>query len=129
GKQASSIATIHVKFVLCRLTKAEQRVLITLEILRFEDVIVLECTENMNAGKTYTYFSSLTTVLPHRCDYVMRPCDYFSSLLSGTVRPSPARAGTLPPGTCRAWVRAFVRPGAVDRDVGDPGERHGGTGG
>lgn len=26
-------------------------------------------------------------------------------------------------------VRAFVGPGAVDRDVGDPGERHGGTGG
>ncbi|CAL9042671.1 unnamed protein product, partial [Musa banksii] len=62
GTQASSVATIHVKFVLCRLTKAEQRMLIALEILRFEDIIVLNCTENMNAGKTYTYFSSLPTL-------------------------------------------------------------------
>ncbi|CAL9089674.1 unnamed protein product [Musa acuminata var. zebrina] len=75
GTQASSVATIHVKFVLCRLTKAEQRMLIALEILRFEDIIVLNCTENMNAGKTYTYFSSLPTVLPHRYDYMMKADD------------------------------------------------------
>ncbi|URE27387.1 Galactosyltransferase [Musa troglodytarum] len=68
ARRASSVATIHVKFVLCRLTKAEQRVLIALDILRFEDAIVLNCTENMNAGKTYVYFSSLPTVLPHWYD-------------------------------------------------------------
>lgn len=63
---------IHVKFVFCRLTKTEQRVLIALEILRFDDIIILNCTENMNYGKTYTYFSSLPRILSQQYDYVMK---------------------------------------------------------
>lgn len=53
--------TIDVKFILCSLTKGEQlqRAFIALEIMRFGDIITLNCSENMNAGKTYTYFSSL----------------------------------------------------------------------
>jgi len=75
GVQSSPIADIDVKFVFCNLTKEEQRVLVALEILRFNDIIILNCVENMNSGKTYTYFSSLPTILSRRYDYVMKADD------------------------------------------------------
>ncbi|KAG2672106.1 hypothetical protein I3760_13G024600 [Carya illinoinensis] len=75
GIQASPLADIDVKFVLCNLTKAEQRTFIALEILRFNDIIILNCTENMNSGKTYTYFSSLPRIISRRYDYVMKADD------------------------------------------------------
>lgn len=75
GIQSSPIAKVDVKFVFCNLTKPEQRILISLEILRFNDIIILNCSENMNSGKTYTYFSSLPKILPHRYDYVMKADD------------------------------------------------------
>ncbi|PON99723.1 Glycosyl transferase [Trema orientale] len=75
GIQSSPLAKIDVKFVLCSLTKPEQRVFVALEILRFNDVIILNCTENMNEGKTYTYLSSLPDILPRRYDYVMKADD------------------------------------------------------
>uniref|UniRef100_A0A3Q7I2S1 Hexosyltransferase n=2 Tax=Solanum lycopersicum TaxID=4081 RepID=A0A3Q7I2S1_SOLLC len=52
-------AKIDVKFVFCNLTKEDQKVLVALEIMRYHDIIILNCQENMNKGKTYTYFSSL----------------------------------------------------------------------
>ncbi|KAJ9189175.1 hypothetical protein P3X46_000501 [Hevea brasiliensis] len=75
GIQRSPVADIDVKFVFCNLTKQEQRVFIALEILRFNDIIILNCTENMNNGKTYTYFSSLPHILPKRYTYVMKADD------------------------------------------------------
>ncbi|KAK4409493.1 hypothetical protein Sango_0022300 [Sesamum angolense] len=75
GTQSSPIARIDVKFVLCQLTKPEQRVLVALEIIRFDDVIILNCSENMNSGKTYAYFSSLPRILSARYDYVMKADD------------------------------------------------------
>lgn len=75
GIQSSPLAEVDVKFVFCNLTKPEQRTLIALEILRFDDIIILNCTENMNSGKTYTYFSSLPRILPRRYDYVMKADD------------------------------------------------------
>ncbi|KAK9266528.1 hypothetical protein L1049_021540 [Liquidambar formosana] len=75
GIQSSPIANIDVKFILCNLTKAEQKVFIALEILRFNDIIILNCTENMNNGKTYSYFSSLPHILLHPYDYVMKADD------------------------------------------------------
>ncbi|KAH7848846.1 hypothetical protein Vadar_009042 [Vaccinium darrowii] len=75
GIQSSPLAEIDVKFVFCNLTKPEQRVLISLEIMRFNDIIILNCYENMNYGKTYTYFSSLPRILPRRYDYVMKADD------------------------------------------------------
>ncbi|XP_020878916.1 hydroxyproline O-galactosyltransferase GALT4 [Arabidopsis lyrata subsp. lyrata] len=50
---------VDVKFVFCNLTKEDQKVLVALEIMRYDDIIILNCNENMNKGKTYTYFSSL----------------------------------------------------------------------
>lgn len=75
GIQSSPIATIDVKFIFCNLTKREQHIFIGLEILRFHDIIILNCTENMNRGKTYTYFSSLPHALHTKYDYVMKADD------------------------------------------------------
>lgn len=92
GIQSSPLAKIDVKFIVCNLTKPEQRVFIALEILRFNDIIVLNCTENMNEGKTYTYFSSLPNILPTRYDYVMKADDdVFIRLepLAASLKPLP----------------------------------------
>ncbi|OWM65782.1 uncharacterized protein LOC116199153 [Punica granatum] len=59
GTQSVTNARIDIKFVFCNLTKEEQRVWVVLEIMKYDDIIILNCTENMNRGKTYTYFSSL----------------------------------------------------------------------
>ncbi|KAF5769173.1 putative galactosylxylosylprotein 3-beta-galactosyltransferase [Helianthus annuus] len=75
GIKSPPFAQIDIKFVFCNLTKQEQRVLISLEILRFNDVIILNCFENMNNGKTYTYFSSLPQILSQSYDYVMKADD------------------------------------------------------
>ncbi|CAA2980690.1 hydroxyproline O-galactosyltransferase GALT3-like [Olea europaea subsp. europaea] len=75
GIQSSPIAQIDVKFVFCNLTKPEQRVFIALEIMRFNDIIILNCSENMNSGKTYTYFSTLPRILSRQYDYVMKADD------------------------------------------------------
>ncbi|KAF6174594.1 hypothetical protein GIB67_006246 [Kingdonia uniflora] len=92
GIQSSPIADIDVKFVFCNLTKDEQRVFIALEIMRFNDIFILNCTENMNSGKTYTYFSSLPRILPRTYDYVMKADDdVFLRLapLAISLRPLP----------------------------------------
>ncbi|XP_058076359.1 uncharacterized protein LOC131224935 [Magnolia sinica] len=75
GIQSSPIAEFDVKFVFCNLTKVEQRMLIALEVIRFNDIIILNCSENMNSGKTYTYFSSLPHILSRQYDYVMKADD------------------------------------------------------
>lgn len=62
GTQSPAGARIDVKFVFCNLTKDDQRVLVALEIMRYDDIIVLNCKENMDNGKTYTYFSSLPEI-------------------------------------------------------------------
>ncbi|KAK7262703.1 hypothetical protein RJT34_30279 [Clitoria ternatea] len=56
-------AKIEVKFIFCNLTKEDQKILVALEIMRYDDVIILNCKENMNKGKTLSYFSSLPELL------------------------------------------------------------------
>ncbi|KAL3525094.1 hypothetical protein ACH5RR_013466 [Cinchona calisaya] len=75
GIQSTPLAKIDVKFVFCKLNKPEQRTYISLEIMRFRDIMILNCIENMNNGKTYTYFSSLPKILPQHYDYVMKADD------------------------------------------------------
>ncbi|RVW21651.1 hypothetical protein CK203_112347 [Vitis vinifera] len=82
GTQSPAGAKVDVKFVFCNLTKEDQKVLVALEIMRYDDIIILNCTENMNQGKTYTYFSSLPEMLnstegpspPYH--YIMKADDY-----------------------------------------------------
>ncbi|GLT80382.1 hypothetical protein SLA2020_518240 [Shorea laevis] len=59
GTQSPVGAKIDLKFVFCNLTKEDQKVLVALEIMRYDDIMILDCKENMNKGKTYTFFSSL----------------------------------------------------------------------
>ncbi|WOL19728.1 beta-1,3-galactosyltransferase pvg3-like [Canna indica] len=67
---------IDIRFVFCNLTNEEQRVLIAMEILLYDDIIILNCTENMNDGKTYTYFSSVRHKFDENpYDYVMKTDD------------------------------------------------------
>ncbi|KAF3786480.1 Beta-1-3-galactosyltransferase [Nymphaea thermarum] len=82
GLQTPKIAQIDVKFVFCNLTNEEHLAFIALEIKRYDDIIILNCTENMDSGKTYTYFSSVphlfgstpgTRSPPY--DYVMKADD------------------------------------------------------
>ncbi|KAF3786481.1 hypothetical protein EJ110_NYTH25280 [Nymphaea thermarum] len=82
GLQTPKIALIDVKFVFCNLTNEEHRAFVALEIKRYDDIIILNCTENMNSGKTYTYFSSLPDLFrsppgtrPPPYDYVMKVDD------------------------------------------------------
>ncbi|XP_073290542.1 beta-1,3-galactosyltransferase pvg3 [Primulina huaijiensis] len=63
GTQSPTGGQVDVKFVFCNLTKEDQQVLVALEIMRYKDIIILNCQENMNKGKTYTYFSSLPEIL------------------------------------------------------------------
>ncbi|URE47858.1 Galactosyltransferase [Musa troglodytarum] len=67
-------ALVDVRFVLCNLTKEEQRVLVAMEIMLYGDIMILNCTENVNDGKTYNYFSSLPRTLGGADD--RRPYDY-----------------------------------------------------
>lgn len=53
---------VDVKFVFCNVTKEEDILLVALEIIRYDDIIILDCAENMDGGKTYTYFSSLPKI-------------------------------------------------------------------
>ncbi|KAG2692127.1 hypothetical protein I3760_08G037700 [Carya illinoinensis] len=62
-QQAPVGAKVDIKFVFCNLTKEDQKVLVALEIMRYDDIIILNCKENMKQGKTYTYFSSLPEML------------------------------------------------------------------
>lgn len=44
---------VDVKFVFCNLTKEDQKVLVALEIMRYDDIIILNCNENMNKGNWF----------------------------------------------------------------------------
>jgi len=91
-----SYAHIDIKFVFCNFTKEEHTTLIALEIMKYDDIIILNCPENMNRGKTYTYFTSLPTIFnatdrpPY--DYVMKADDdiYFRlPRMAETFRSQP----------------------------------------
>ncbi|KVH93636.1 hydroxyproline O-galactosyltransferase GALT3-like [Cynara cardunculus var. scolymus] len=98
GTQSVVGAKVDVKFVFCNLTKEDQKVLVALEIMQYDDIIILNCKENMNNGKTYTYFSSLPNMLndeggsypPYH--YVMKGDDdaYFRlDQLAESLKPLP----------------------------------------
>uniref|UniRef100_A0A6N2MUE7 Uncharacterized protein n=1 Tax=Salix viminalis TaxID=40686 RepID=A0A6N2MUE7_SALVM len=71
-------AQVDVKFVFCNLAKEDQKALVALEIMQDDDIIILDCKENLNKGKISTYFSSLPQILndtdrPYH--YVMKAVD------------------------------------------------------
>lgn len=89
--QSTAHAKVDLKFVFCNLTKDDQRILVPLEIMTYNDIIILNCEENMNEGKTYTYFSSLPKMGLHY-DYVIKADDdvYFRiDKLAESLKPLP----------------------------------------
>uniref|UniRef100_J3MUV4 Hexosyltransferase n=1 Tax=Oryza brachyantha TaxID=4533 RepID=J3MUV4_ORYBR len=125
-------AAIDVRFVMCRLDKEEDAVLVALEIITHNDILVLNCTENMNDGKTYEYFSSLPRLFAAGSyDYAGKIDDdtyYRLEALGDTLRrkarrdmgargleprpPPPGRGGHV-----RHGVHRVVGRGGVDRGV------------
>ncbi|CAL5096138.1 unnamed protein product [Urochloa decumbens] len=77
---------VDVRFVFCNVTSPDDAVFVALEIMLHGDIIVLDCAENMDNGKTYTFFSTVArafssgsgagaTTRPSRYDYVMKADD------------------------------------------------------
>jgi hypothetical protein len=97
-QQTSPALRVDVRFVLCaRPMPPEHRAFVALEARAYGDVLVLDCAENAEDGKTYTYFASLPAMLgsggggpPY--DYVMKvDDDTFLRLdaLVDTLRSAP----------------------------------------
>uniref|UniRef100_A0A0D9VLX1 Hexosyltransferase n=1 Tax=Leersia perrieri TaxID=77586 RepID=A0A0D9VLX1_9ORYZ len=89
-------AVIDVRFFVCSLATEEDAVLVSLEIIAHGDIVVLNCTENMDDGKTYSYFSSLPRLFPgdEAYDYVGKIDDdsyYRLAALADTLRHKPRR--------------------------------------
>jgi hypothetical protein len=69
-------ARVDVRFVFCNVTDPVEAALVALEIMAHGDILVLDCAENMNDGKTYAYFSSVPRLFgdaPY--DFVMKTDD------------------------------------------------------
>ncbi|RLM98837.1 uncharacterized protein C2845_PM06G01450 [Panicum miliaceum] len=67
---------VDVRFVFCNVTSPDDAVFVALEIMRYGDIIVLDCAENMDNGKTYTFFSTVARAFnATRYDYVMKADD------------------------------------------------------
>ncbi|KAL5205533.1 hypothetical protein ABZP36_033742 [Zizania latifolia] len=69
-------ARVDVRFVFCRVSDPVDAQLVALEAMRHGDIVVLNCTENMNDGKTYAYLSSMPRLFASApYDYVMKTDD------------------------------------------------------
>ncbi|CAN6182380.1 unnamed protein product [Urochloa humidicola] len=69
-------ARVDVRFVFCNVTDPVDAALLALEIKRHGDIVVLDCAENMNDGKTYAYLSSVPRIFSSTpYDYVMKTDD------------------------------------------------------
>ncbi|TVU28873.1 hypothetical protein EJB05_20409, partial [Eragrostis curvula] len=86
-------AVIDVRFVFCNLDKEEDRVLVAMEIIAYGDIVVLNCTENMDGGKTYDYFATIPRMFADEpYDYVGKTDDdtyYRLATLADTLRDKP----------------------------------------
>lgn len=74
GIQSSECAHVTVKFVVGKLKGSEEKLLVGLEILRHNDILILDCDESINGGKTFAFFSTLADS-EIKYDYVMKADD------------------------------------------------------
>uniref|UniRef100_A0ACD5Y1L6 Uncharacterized protein n=1 Tax=Avena sativa TaxID=4498 RepID=A0ACD5Y1L6_AVESA len=90
---APAYAQVDVRFVFCGVDDPVDAALVALEAARHGDVLVLNCTENMNDGKTHEYFSSVPrTFADASYDYVMKTDDdtYLRvAAMAEELRPKP----------------------------------------
>lgn len=54
-----SVAEVDIRFIFCNLTSEAQSVFVATEIMLHDDIIILNCEENMNNGKTYKFLSEM----------------------------------------------------------------------
>ena len=67
---------IRLAFIFCQPQTPAMSTLAYLENQAFSDIVILDCQENMNDGKTYTYFSSLPNLLGRSTyDYIVKTDD------------------------------------------------------
>ncbi|KAG0556060.1 hypothetical protein KC19_11G022600 [Ceratodon purpureus] len=74
GMQSTDIANVTVRFIIGRPMDRNESLQIGLESHRYGDIIVLDMDENMNAGKTWRFFSTVFE-MGVRYDYVMKVDD------------------------------------------------------
>ncbi|KAL6635246.1 hypothetical protein ACP70R_027917 [Stipagrostis hirtigluma subsp. patula] len=97
-------AVVDVRFVFCNLDKEEDRVLVALEIIAHGDIVVVNCTENMNDGKTYAYFSTIPRL------FAGEPYDYVGKTDDDTYYRLAALADTLRGKARRDMYHGFQTP-------------------
>jgi hypothetical protein len=74
--QPPAPARVDVRFVFCHVDDPVDAALVSLEAQLHGDVVVLNCTENMNDGKTHEYLSSVPRIFAREpYDYVMKTDD------------------------------------------------------
>ena len=90
---AAPAARVDVRFVFCSVTDPVEAALVAVEARRHGDVLVLDCAENMNDGKTHAYLSSVPRLFASApYDYVMKTDDdtYLRvAALVAELRPRP----------------------------------------
>jgi len=70
------VARVDVRFVFCNVTDPVEAALVAVEARRHGDILVLNCAENMNDGKTHAYLSSVPRLFASApYDYVMKTDD------------------------------------------------------
>ncbi|TVU48973.1 hypothetical protein EJB05_00262, partial [Eragrostis curvula] len=88
-------AVVDVHYVFCNLDKEEDRVLVAMEIIAHGDILVVNCTETMDAAKTYAYFSAVARLFAgddERYDFVGKTDDdthYRLAALADALRDKP----------------------------------------
>ncbi|KAF0911343.1 hypothetical protein E2562_008231 [Oryza meyeriana var. granulata] len=89
----AAVAQVDVRFVFCAVTDPVDAQLVALEAMHHGDTLVLNCTENMNDGKTHEYLSSVPRLFADApYDYVMKTDDdtYLRvAALVDELRPKP----------------------------------------
>jgi hypothetical protein len=74
GQMSSPLAKLY--FVFCDPSDENMRDLIMAENALYDDILVLDCVENMDNGKTYSFFSSLPKIFKNsKFKYVMKTDD------------------------------------------------------
>ncbi|KAL5206794.1 hypothetical protein ABZP36_035003 [Zizania latifolia] len=72
----AGVAEVDVRFVFCAVSDPVDAQLVALEAMRHGDIVVLNCTENMNDGKTHEYLSAVPRLFASTpYDYVMKTDD------------------------------------------------------
>nr|CAB3447902.1 unnamed protein product [Digitaria exilis] len=101
-------AVVDVRFVLCTIDKEEDRILVSLEIIAHGDILVVNCTENMNDGKTYAYFSAVPRM------FAAAPYDYVGKTDDDTYYRVAALADSLRGKSRRDAYHGFSTPCHTD---------------